>query len=78
MSRKKYFQKRWLAVKPKNEGKSQKWQEKGIHTKKEDGRLADVSLGNKNQQPPSADHGKEKNWERRSTQQTCTSQTEAT
>lgn len=35
----KYFPKRWLAVKQKNEGKSQKRQEKRIHTKKEDGEV---------------------------------------
>lgn len=69
MSRKKYFQKRWLAVKQKNEGKSQKWQEKkGFTQRRKTGRLADVSIGNKNQQLPSADHEKEKNWQRRSIQ----------
>lgn len=35
---------------------------KGFTQRRKTGRLADVSLGNKKQQLPSADHEKEKNW----------------
>lgn len=37
---------------------------KGFTQRRKMGRLADVSLGNKKQQLPSADHEKEKNWEK--------------